>query len=201
MGEEKNSGRTPGSDPVDTRFWQSAHTFEWVQPKVAGSFVLMSEGRELGTMAQPSRLRSVWHGESAFGRWEFRAAGMWSRRSEVSDLSSGHLRASYLMRWHAAEGILTLPDGPSFSWRQKSWIRGTCLFLDTNDRVVLEVRRGRLGGGRRFSDLFRTQGTISTNPGTLEPLTLGLLVFVAWFLIIVQNEETAAVAATTAAVG
>jgi hypothetical protein len=38
----------------------------------------------------------------------------------------------------------------------------------------------------------KTQGTLTTSPGPHDPRTLGLLVFTAWFLVVLQTEETAA---------
>ena len=185
---------------MDARIWQSPKTFEWLQPRLSGSYVLMSSGREFGSISQPSSLSSVWHGDSEFGRWKFEGAGFWSRRYEIRDLDTDLLLGTYTMKWHAAEGTLTLADGATFQWQQTSWFKGGSAIIDAQEREVVRVEMGRERGKGKLSDLFKTQGRVHTQPGRLEARMMALLVFVAWFLVIVQHEEAAVAAASTAAV-
>ena len=185
---------------MDTRIWQSPTTFEWLQPKLSGSYALTTGGRELGKISHPFSLSSIWHGESEFGRWKFQGAGFWSRRHEIRDLDTELLLGTYTMKWHAAEGTLTLADGQTFQWQQTSWFKGRSALIDAQDREVVRVETGRERGEGKFSDLFKTQGRAYTQPGCLEAPTMALLVFVAWFLVIIQHEEAAVAATSTAAV-
>jgi len=188
------------SEAMTAKHWESPRSFEWLQPKLSGPYLLLLDGREVGRMVRPSWMSSVWHGQSEFGRWKLADVGFWRRHYEARDLETDELLGDYRMKWHAAEGTLSLPEGHALAWRQRGWLNRTAAFVDSSHREIVQLRMGRERGGERFSDVFKTQGTVSTSPGRHMPRTVCLLVFFAWFLVMVQQEEASAIAASTAAV-
>ena len=128
------------------RYWESPRSFAWLQPKLSGPYLLLLDGREVGKLVRPSWMSSIWHGRSEFGRWKFEGVGFWSRHYEARDLETDELLGDYRMKWHAAEGTLSLPDGQGLQWHQRGWFKRTAVSVDTSRGEIVQLRIGGEGG-------------------------------------------------------
>jgi hypothetical protein len=157
---------------------------EWLQPKAGrGEFHLVSGGRIQGILqyGRGRKERPKFNGQ--FGSWEIVAEGFWRRTYHLRESARQVDIASYTPKWHGAEGIIQISNGPQFTWKVTGWFKGKSAISDSSGRQIVRVRLGLESRRTRWSDWARTQGTVELDPGPYdEKILLACTVF-AWFRV------------------
>jgi hypothetical protein len=170
---------------------------EWRQPKTGGRvYELRLDDKLFAVLTFRSAFGSYATAEFSGGKYTFKRVGFFTphvtirREGEEADL------AVYRPNWTGAQGMLDL-DGKTFSWRPANfWATRYAWYA--GKEVLLHYRQGV--EDKHFSDLFKTQAQVELTEAAWDLQGLPLLVLLGWYLVVLYEQDSAAVAATSAAV-
>ncbi len=105
--------------------------------------------------------------------------------------------ATYTPRWTGREGTLEFPGGHVFNWAQTDFWATKYQITDGAGNTLVSFESG--AEKARLSDMFKTQARVEISLGGRSIPELPLLVLLGWYLVILQKQDAATVAATTVA--
>jgi hypothetical protein len=121
--------------------------------------------------------------EATGNRWTFDRKGFWRPRYIIRSVGTGEEPAQ-LTRL-GGKATLTYHDGREFHWRQVNVWSG--------NRWVWSNAEGEPLMGIQVRGVFRQRGEISLDPELSAKKAPSLLLFLGWYLILLQQSETAAI--------
>ena len=172
----------------------------WIQPKGIDNrwFELRAGGHVVATLGFGSLCDSLARAESADGSWTFRRVGILNPRVTVRKAGEEATLAIYTPRWTGREGTLEFPGRRVFNWMQSSFWATKHEITDAAGNPLVSFESGT--AKPRLSDIFKTQARVEIDQRGRALPELPLLVLLGWYLIVLQKQDAAAVAATTVAV-
>jgi hypothetical protein len=157
----------------------------WSKISCGRSYGLKVNDRVVGTLQRPSFWSLSFEAETQSGRWRFRRGGWFGARSEILDSSSQQQIATFKSVWRGG-GTLTFADGQQFQLECKGWWRPVWSVVGK--------------GGETLLRLHTRERTVEVlNAAAVPDTRLSLLIMFTWYRIL-QAEEDAASAATTAVI-
>ena len=171
----------------------------WIQPKgLDNRWFELRAGRDVvATLGFETLCGSLAGAQSADGSWTFKRLGFFNPRVTVRRAGEEVNLAIYTPRWTGREGTLEFPDGRVFGWVQANFWATKYQITDTAGYSLVSFESG--AEKSRLSDVFKTQARVETGPRGRALPELPLLVLLGWYLIILQKQDAAAVAAVVAA--
>ncbi len=171
----------------------------WIQPKGLGRYFELRAGDDvLATLRFETLCGSLARAESADGSWTFKRAGFFKPRVTVRKAGEEVNSAVYTPRWTGREGVLEFAGGRVFNWTQTDFWATRYQISDVAENPLVSFESGL--DQSRLTDLFKTQARVAIDLRGRALPELPLLVLLGWYLIVLQKEDAAAVAATTVAV-
>jgi hypothetical protein len=150
-----------------------------------------SDGEVSGTLTRPRWWNHSYAEVDAPGnRWSFQREGFFNRRIVVKSLGTGNEIATYFYRM--GKDKLVLLDGRTFYWKQTDFWGSKHAWLNEHDVPIVGFKAG---GFLTFG------GQINIDPGVIDMKSLGLLVFMGWYLILLQRSDSSSTAAATVSFG
>lgn len=165
----------------------------WVQAKGwSRDFNLVnSEGEITGTIKRPRWWNDSYAEVDAPGnRWSFQRMGFWQRRIIVKSLGTGNEIATCF--YGRGKDKLVLTDGRIFYWKQANFWGSKHIWMLENDKPIIGFKAG---GFLSFS------GEMDIDPSVIDMKSLGLLVFMGWYLILLQRSDASSSGAVVVNVG
>jgi hypothetical protein len=121
--------------------------------------------------------------------WEIRTEGFWNPTYRLREIARGVDIASYTARWHGAEGLIQISNGPQFTWKVTGMFTGKYAVSDSAGRVLLRVHLGLESRKMRWSDWARTQGTVEVEAGPYDEKIVNACMVLAWFLVLLNRDH------------
>ena len=154
---------------------------EWARVKAwKCAFELHSGDEVLARLYRQKEIHSM-VGEAADGCWAFRRRGFWNADIVVTDLAS---QAEIAIVKKGRNKSLAFSDGRLFTLQKTSFWRNEWVWLNDEGTPLIHFQHGK---------------HLKLEPLALSLPELSLLVIVGWHLIVLQQEEDAAVTAVTVA--
>jgi hypothetical protein len=134
---------------------------------------------------------SIWNQvaeiEAPGNRWRFEPYGFWKRRIRVRSVGTDEVIAAFTPdTWNMHQGTLHFDDGRVYHWRQSNlWGSKWAWSTDDGDPVL----------GYHTGGLFSFKGNLSIEPERADSPSFGVLVFLGWYLVLLQRADSATVGA------
>ena len=169
----------------------------WVQPKVSERyFELRTETGTVATLSFRSSTGSLATAEIDGGSRTFKRIGFLNPRVTIRDAGGLEDLAVYHPRiWGGGE--LVFNDGLVVHWKSTNFWGTSWVFADIANQVLVDFKPGL--EHEKLSDMFKTQATVTINPSASLQGRESLLVALGLYLLILQEEDTAASAGAVAA--
>jgi hypothetical protein len=123
-------------------------------------------------------------------RWSFQRMGFWQRRIVVTSLGTGNVVATYF--YQIGKNKLVMTDGRVFFWKQANFWGSKHVWMTADNKPIIGFKAG---GFLSFS------GEMDIDPSVIDMKSLGLLVFMGWYLILLQRSDSSSSAGAVAAIG
>lgn len=159
-------------------------------PAAKRTYELRAGADVFATLTQPSWWRQDRIGVAADGQWTFARVGVFRSRLVITDTTSGVEAASFTSSGWTGKGELTLPDGRSYQWSSGSVWGSKRVWLDETGQPVLRFRQ---------YGVLRWQCAVTVEPRAATEPHLTLLAMLGWYLMLLANDDAAAMTATIAA--
>lgn len=171
-------------------YWRQPHTFE-------RSFILGSQEFEFASLIFQSAFGSLAIATTAEESWSFKRVGFFNPRVTVRRKDEEIDLGIYRPRWTGSEGTLEL-GGRSFVWKSVNFWATQFVFTDSQAGELMRFRQGNAES--KLTDIFKEQARVEIASHAWEMSELPILISLGWYLIILHQDDSAAVvAATTAA--
>lgn len=172
------------------------HEAEWLQPHSSERrFDLVADGETLARLTFRSRCGSFATAETRDGRRTFKRVGFMNPRVTVRAEGGAEDLGVYAPKW-GGDGVLQLKGHRAVSWKPEGFWSRTWTFME-GDRVLLRFRSGVEGQG--FKDFLKTQLTVEFEQAGREHAAQPTLATLGLYLLILQNDDTAASSAAVIA--
>jgi hypothetical protein len=140
---------------------------------------------------------SLAEGQTTTGWWSFRRVGFFKSLVTVCHRGRDENVAVYQPRWTGAEGEITTGHG-TYLFRTANFWGSRYEIRDSEGQTLISYKSGCPDSV--LTDFFKSQATLTiTNAGT-EDLLVDLLIVVGWYLIVLNRDDAAAIAATSSAI-
>lgn len=171
---------------------------QWVQPKSFHNRYELRAGDELFAVLEfPKMFGSLALACTEDGRWTLKRVGFFKTRVTIREEGQDSDLGVYFPRWTGSEGTLHMTGGAEFTWKAANFWATQFIWLDTAGKTLLSYRPGVEES--TLSDVLKTQARVEFMPEARNTAELPLLVVLGWYLMIMkQQDDTAAVAATSA---
>ena len=170
---------------------------QWVQPKFNQRyFELRSNDLVIAKLQFQSPFGSLASAASASDTWTFKRVGFFNPRVTVRKESEELDIAVYRPRWTGADGIVVLDNGRKYHWKTANFWATEYVFLDQEGTIPLRFHQGIEEA--KLADVFKIQARVEVDSQMVGNPDLPLLVLLGFYLIILQQEDSAA---ATAAIG
>lgn len=169
----------------------------WVQPKaMQRRFDLLGVTQCFATLEFTSAFGSLATAWTADGAWTYKRVGFFSPRITVRAEGSENDLAIYRPRWTGMQGTLEFAGGQAYLWNTVNFWATRFQITDASGQPVMAFQTGL--GDFKLSDFFKTQARVEINPLAAGSPDLPLLATLGFYLIILQQEDSAgAVAAAS----
>ena len=166
----------------------------WVQPKaLQRQFELRTDDQLIATLRFEKAFGTLATAESADGRWTFKRVGFLSPRVTVRRAGEETDLAEYRPRWTGTEGTLAFAAGRQYHWKTANFWATRFVWRDEGGDLLVTFQSG--GKKAKLSDVFKTQARVRFEPAGEGGDDLPLLTLLGWYLIVLQQEDSAAVVA------
>ncbi len=163
----------------------------WIQRKALKRHFALCDGEEtIGTLEWKSDSGSLVTGSVAEGTWAFKRTGVFKFVVSIREAEQGNEIAIFKPDWRG-QGLLEFPDGPTYKWMQKSWIKNAWDLTTQDDKTLLTVRQMQ-----GLKSILKEEGEIELAPEILEDPNMPLLVLLGWYLTLLHAYDSATAAAT-----
>ena len=160
---------------------------KWEQPKAMKMEYELHCGEELvATLRFRSAFGSFATAESADGCWTFKRVGFFQTRVNIRTCDSEADLAAFRNNTWTSGGTLELPDGRHFPASTNFWMT-KYEFRNEAEEELFAYRK--IGGFLHMSSYVDIQ------PGTASLAELPWMVLLGWYLVILLQQDAAAVAA------
>jgi hypothetical protein len=157
---------------VQTRWWKE--DYELRSP----------EGELLATMTRPHWWNSYTEIEAPGNRWSLERKGLFRRRIEIRSIGAESSPAEFIYQW--VGGRLELPDGRVFFWKPGNFWGTRYVWTTADGEPIIGYKAG---GGLEVS------GEMSVAPAAADMPLFGLLMFLGWYLAVLNREDMVTAAA------
>ncbi len=173
----------------------------WVQPKARQRAFDLKAGEDLvGSLSFETAFGSLATAVANGKTWSFKRMGFFKPHVTVRLAGGTEDIAVYRPRWSGTEGELTFADGRIYHWHVANFWATRYEVQDTEGSALLAYRSGGVESGMK--GLFKMQALVEVTDRGRTSSDVDLLVLVGWYLIVLQQEDSAAAAiAATSAVG
>ena len=172
----------------------------WVQPKILDrQFVLRSSENIFGTLSFETAFGTLATATSATGRWTFKRVGFLNPRVTIRE---GGANADLAVYWPKlwSDGWIEFAQGNKFHWKSLKFWGTEWGCANAQEEMLFVLRPGT--EKHQLSDLLKTQAVVDIQSHAYDIEELPLLVMLGWYLMILNEADTAAtVVTTTAAIG
>ena len=169
---------------------------QWAQPKrLERSFELRSGETRFATLVFRSAFGTLATATTADGEWTFKRVGFLNPRVTVRRAGAQEDLAVYQPRLWGG-GRLACADGSSFSWKAVNFWSTQWMFADPGGRPILTFREGT--EDPKLADVLKTQAIVQFEGVDAAATSLSILVALGLYLILLHQQDGAAVAATAA---
>jgi hypothetical protein len=160
----------------------------WLSSKTAKRTYQLRDGdRIFATLVQPSLWRQTRVVESATDHWTLTLQGMTGSTLLVSNAMGAEVARLKRSSWKSA-ARLELTGGGHYTWRAGNWLGAKWVWLDENEQPALHLAP---------QGVFRARCAVVIEAVETPRSDLALLAALGWYLIQLQNAETAAAVAST----
>ncbi|MBN1248121.1 MAG: hypothetical protein JXC32_10720 [Anaerolineae bacterium] len=174
-----------------------SHPLCWVQPRtLSREFELRNEAGTLATLTFETALGSLATARTSSGEWSLKRMGFFKPVVTVREAGEEANVAVYRPRWTGAEGDLEL-GGHQYRFKTSNFWATQFEIRDSADRLLISYHAGVKK--HTFGDLFKTQAEVSVVQHGADPNELALLIIIGWYIIVLHNEDSSAVAVAGAA--
>ncbi len=173
----------------------------WVQPKARQRTFELKAGEALvGGLTFETAFGSLATATANGQAWSFKRMGFFRPHVTVRQAGGTEEIAVYRPKWSGTEGELTFMEGRVYHWHVANFWATRYEIQDVEGSALVTYRSGGVDSGAK--GLFKQQALVDiTDLGRTSP-DVGPLVLVGWYLIVLQQEDSAAAAiAATSAVG
>jgi hypothetical protein len=171
--------------PLNT---MTAAPLQWIKSSWRKYDYELREGATLVATLSSNGWMNGATGATATGTYGFQRVGFWKPLIEVYDGASSAPIGTYAGHWSGNRGELTLADGSVWRHTRQGFWRPQTIWTDPTGQWAL-----------RTTTNWRSQMFIRLNPEVPTTPTTGLVLLIAEYLMAVAAEQSATVAATTAA--
>lgn len=143
------------------------------------------DGEVVARLTRPTWWNSIAEIEAPGNRWRFEPYGFWKRRIRVRSVGTDEIIAEFIPNsWDPHKGTLQFTDGRSFHWQPSNMWGSKWVWMTDNGEPILGYRAG---------GLFSLKGELNIEPERADTPSFGVLVFLGWYLVLLQREDSAAV--------
>lgn len=173
-----------------------AHPLYWVQPRtLTREFELRNDVGVLATLKFETPFGSLATARASSGTWSLKRIGFFRPVITVREIDKEDNIAVYRPRWTGAEGDVDLND-QTYAFRTSNFWATQFDIRDSDGHLLITYRSG--SKKHALGDLFKTQAEVSVADPGANPEVLALLILIGWYIIVLHNEDSAAIAATSA---
>ncbi|HEX9018384.1 MAG TPA: hypothetical protein VF806_04325 [Anaerolineaceae bacterium] len=174
---------------------------QWMQPKMfENRYELRSGDQVFATLMFPKAFGSLAMAATSDGQWTFKRVGFFNIRMSIRVEGQETDLAIYHPRWTGTQGTLNFTGGVSYVWKVANFWATEFVWEDASGNNLMTFRPGVEDAN--LDDLFKIQARVEFQPDSSRIKDISLLAVFGWYLMILkQQDDAGAVAATTAAVG
>ena len=136
-------------------------------------------------------------GQTTTGWWTFKRVGFFKPAVTVRARGREENVAVYHPRWSGTEGEISTGHG-TYTFKTANFWGTRYEILDAGGNLLITYRSGCPDAS--LSDFFKSQSTVTLTDAGRDEQLIDLLVVVGWYLIVLNREDTAAIAATSGVV-
>jgi len=165
----------------------------WEQPRATRrNFVLRSGKRKFGQLDFRSDFNSLADAISADEAWTFKRAGFISPHVSVRRAGSKIDLATCHPNWTGTESKIQLSNREAYLWKVANFW-ATSFSLSNGDGIELVTYRSG-SEEKKISNLFKNQARAHIALEAWQVAELPLIVMLGWYLVLMQQDDSAAVA-------
>lgn len=153
----------------------------WIQSDSWGwSYALCGEdGEPIASMRRPHWWNEYIEIDAPGNRWSFSRKGFFNRRIEIKSIGTGDEPATYSY----SGSRLEFKDGRVYFWRRSNFWATKWAWVDEDGQPLVGFETG---------GMMRLRGDLSIPPEATELPSLALLVFLGWYLTVLNRQDTSA---------
>lgn len=166
----------------------TARELQWVQPSAKKQYYELQAGDlAVCSLHMESSFNARAKAINAEGSWDFDRKGFWQRRVTICKAGSAEELAVYNANTWRQGGTLSMPFGRTYLLKFNFW--NTQFSVTTeNEQALLSITKIR--------GMFHYSGNLEIHSLAKHLPELPWLVPLSWYLIMMQQRDTAAAAAT-----
>jgi len=157
----------------------------WRRPTLLKPEYELTSGQ---TLVATVSFRSIWGtfatARSADGCWTFKRVGFWQTRATIRPCDSEEDIATFRNNTWSGGGTLSLPDGRQYPANTNFWQTQYEFKTETGESLIHFRNRG----------LFGSSANVTILPAAKEVPELPWIVMLGWYLIVMMQEDSSAVA-------
>jgi len=167
----------------------------WEQPKVSQrNFFLRSEEATFGQLEFNSSFSTMAVATLGDVQWTLKRVGFFSTRITIRQAGSVVDFATYHPKWTGSQGLVRFASGEEYTWNVANFMSTRYTFSRTGGLELITYLSG--SRTKKFPNIFKQDARVSIAPDAWLTKELPILVLLGWYLVILQNEDSSAVAVT-----
>ena len=169
----------------------------WEQPNAwQRSFVLSSAEAIYAKLDFNSAFSTLADAMTEGEHWTFKRVGCFSTRVTVRRAGSKVDLATYYPNWTGSEGQIQFSNGELTTWRISNFWATKYSIRRENGIELFTYQSGLRNS--KFTNLFKQQAQVIFCPEAWQIKELPILILLGWYLVILQQEDSATVAVVAA---
>jgi hypothetical protein len=167
----------------------------WEQPKASQrNFLLRSEKSVFAQLFFRSGFSTKAEATTGEEKWTFNRVGFFSTRVIIRQVDSDVDLATYQPRWTGTQGQVRLLTGEEFNWSVANFMNTRfTIRREGGNELINYVSSSR---SRKFTNIFKQEARVVIDPEAWQIKQLPILVLIGWYLVILNKDDSAVVAAT-----
>ena len=164
----------------------------WMQRQAkVRAFELRAGEEVVGTLSWRSRFGSLADALAADGHWTFKRTGFFDPRVSVRVHGHDTDLAMYTPRW-TGDGVMESASGQRVFWKGSGFWRSRWSFSSASGERLVDFEP--------CDSLLKKSASVKVTPTGLATADLSLLVLLGWYLMLLQSDDDAGVAASVTCV-
>jgi hypothetical protein len=169
----------------------------WVQPRATRrDFILRSGERIFGKLDFRSGFDSLAEAISANGTWTFKQVGCFSPHVTARWAGSNIDLVTCHTSWIGTERQIKFSSGEIYLWKVTNFWATSYTVSSGNGVELVTYRSG--SDEKNITNLFKHQAQVHISLDAWQLAELHQIVLLGWYLVLLQQEDSAAVAVTGA---